>query len=380
MADHCMVIPGEWTSAGELWEFVIDKKKMSRIVPIHPGVSLSELRDNVAKEFYTFTVPALPSTLSYWPPNSKELATGLTTPPIIMTNDGAISYLVHHLAINPTMNLFVTFDAKGEQPQQSQVAENPHPLVTPNQPIKPNFNPFRPLSSTSSKIPSFSLFDEDELLEETPLHPTNENIPPYSDGTSPPPGPSKRTRVSIQDETLSCGDEMLEQMFNEDPDNIPEDWQLDDEDDTEPETSDPLETVPLSGFDHEFWEPLIGENLGGSDAAEVMAGLHVPKTAPETYQSTTGSVFDHTVRLSGEDDTYWKRDLDFLGVHQKERPPGQSNPTYTRAQKDQPHTPYSRGHSDTPYTRTPTGTPYTPHVGVHPRTPYTQTRRGETSP
>ncbi|KAF3543494.1 hypothetical protein DY000_02008996 [Brassica cretica] len=168
---------------------------------------------------------------------------------------------------------------------------------------------------------------------------------------------------------------MLEQMFNEDPDNIPEDWQLDDEDDTEPDTSDPLETVPLRGFDHDFWEPLIGENLGGSDAAEVMAGLHVPKTAPETYQSTTGSVFDHTVRLSGEDDTDWKRDLDFLGVHQKERPPGQSNPPYTRAQKDQPHTPYSRGHSDTPYTRTPTGTPYTPHVGVHPRTPYTQTRR-----
>ncbi|CAN7078155.1 unnamed protein product [Brassica oleracea var. botrytis] len=178
MVDHCMVIPVEWTSAGELWEFVIDKKKMSRIVPIHPGVSLSELRDNVAKEFYTFTVPAPPSTLSYWPPNSKELATGLTTPPIIMTNDGAISYFLHHLAINPTMNLFVTFDAKGEQPQQSQVAENPHPLVTPNQPINPNFNPFRPLSSASSKIPSFSLFDEDELLQETPLHPTNENIPP----------------------------------------------------------------------------------------------------------------------------------------------------------------------------------------------------------
>ncbi|KAG2289966.1 hypothetical protein Bca52824_049570 [Brassica carinata] len=184
MVDHCMVIPGEWTSAGELWEFVIDKKKMSRIVPIHPGVSLSELRDNVAKEFYTFTVPAPPSTLSYWPPNSKELATGLTTPPIIMTNDGAISYFLHHLAINPTMNLS---------------------------------------------------------------------------------------------------------------------WQV-----------------------------------------------TCSKTAHETYQSTTG-VFDHTVRLSGEDDTDWKRDLDFQVY--TEGAAGQSNPT-TRcgAKRSTPHSllPWTFRNSDTP--------------------------------
>ena len=141
------------------------------IVPIRAGLSLTELRDNVAKEFYMFTDPAPPSTLSYWPPNSKELATGLTTPLIIMTNDGAISYFLHHQVINQTMNLFVTFDTKRGQPQQSQVSENPHPLVTPNQPIKPNFNPFRPLSSASSKISSFSLFDEDKLLQDTPPPP-----------------------------------------------------------------------------------------------------------------------------------------------------------------------------------------------------------------
>ncbi|KAJ4897823.1 Uncharacterized protein Rs2_24617 [Raphanus sativus] len=33
MLGHCMVIPGEWTSVGSLWEFVIDQKNMSRIVP-----------------------------------------------------------------------------------------------------------------------------------------------------------------------------------------------------------------------------------------------------------------------------------------------------------------------------------------------------------
>ncbi|KAG2269888.1 hypothetical protein Bca4012_072007 [Brassica carinata] len=28
MADHCMVIPGKWTSVVCLWNFVIDTKKM----------------------------------------------------------------------------------------------------------------------------------------------------------------------------------------------------------------------------------------------------------------------------------------------------------------------------------------------------------------
>ncbi|KAF2595148.1 hypothetical protein F2Q70_00042898 [Brassica cretica] len=125
-------------------------------------------------------------------------------------------------------------------------------------------------------------------------------------------------------------------MFKEDSDNIPEDWQLDDEDDTEPDSPEPLETVPVHRFDHDFWEPLIGERLASSHAAEVMAGIHVPKTAPETYRCTTSSVFDHTVRLSGEDDTYWKKDLDFLGVHQKDRPSVQSKPSSTRAHRDQP--------------------------------------------
>ncbi|KAH0909469.1 hypothetical protein HID58_032790 [Brassica napus] len=71
-----------------------------------PWINLSTLfiYVNVTKKFYTFTDPPPPSTLTYWPSNSKELATGLTTPPIIMTNDGAVSYFLHHLAINKTMN------------------------------------------------------------------------------------------------------------------------------------------------------------------------------------------------------------------------------------------------------------------------------------
>ncbi|KAG2304459.1 hypothetical protein Bca52824_033110 [Brassica carinata] len=110
MVDLCMVIPGEWTSVDSLWNFVIDKKKMSRIVPVRAGMSFAELQNNVTNEFYTFTEPAPPSVLSYWPLNTKELATGLTTPPVILTNNGVVSYFFHHLAAHKSMNLFVTFD------------------------------------------------------------------------------------------------------------------------------------------------------------------------------------------------------------------------------------------------------------------------------
>ncbi|CAN6862318.1 unnamed protein product [Brassica oleracea] len=139
---------------------------MSRIVSVQGGMSLLELQNNVAKEFFTFTDPAPLVVLSYWPPNTKELAIEITTPPIILTN-------------------------------YCKVDENPQPFATPNQPIKPNFNSFCPLSSVSSKIPIFSLFDEDELLQDTPLQQQDEKMPLMSGGPSPSTGPSKIYRFSV---------------------------------------------------------------------------------------------------------------------------------------------------------------------------------------
>ncbi|CAN7030387.1 unnamed protein product [Brassica rapa subsp. trilocularis] len=238
---------------------------MSRIVPVRAGMSLCELQSNVVQEFFTFTVPAPQAVLSYWSPNMKELATGLTTPPVVLINDGAVSFFFQHLAVHKTMNLFVTFNSEGVNQQDTQVGDNVYPFTTPNKTPYPNLNPFRPSSSSSFKIPSFSLFDEDELLQDSPLKPSN------------PPDP-----------------------------------------------------IPERGYDKDFWEPLIKEHLGRSHAAEVMAGIHVPKTAPETYQSYTGNAFDHPVRVSGVDDTDWKKDLDFMGVHQREGPPVQCKTPNTR--------------------------------------------------
>ena len=139
---------------------------------------------------------------------------------------------------------------------------------------------------------------------------------------------------------------MLEQMFKEDPDNIPDSWLVDDDEETASESSQPQDTdgVPPAGYDHDFWDPLLEEHLGGSDAVEVMAGIKVPKTAPlptpSVIHCTTGNgnAFDHTVRLSGEDPTDWKKDLDFLGVHQRERTGGQSSCSSTGTQQPESST------------------------------------------
>ncbi|CAN6824783.1 unnamed protein product, partial [Brassica oleracea] len=92
---------------------------MSRIVLVRSGMTLSELECNVTKEFFTSTE---------------------TAPLPVLT---------------------------GTQPA-SQVDENPLPFTAPNKPIKHNLNQFRPPSTASSKIPSFSLFGDEDLLHDFP--------------------------------------------------------------------------------------------------------------------------------------------------------------------------------------------------------------------
>ena len=72
-----MVMCGEWVcDNGGKWDFVLDKRQMARLVPLYEGMSLRELQGNVLREFGVkeglFVV-----TLSYWPPSSLELATGI---------------------------------------------------------------------------------------------------------------------------------------------------------------------------------------------------------------------------------------------------------------------------------------------------------------
>ncbi|KAJ4881119.1 SWIM-type domain-containing protein [Raphanus sativus] len=262
MAEHCMVIAGEWQiNKDSNWNFSIDKDHMTRIVSLRSGITLTELLTTVFKEFFDNNEVLRTASLSYWPPNSKELATGLTTPPVMLTNDGAVSYFYQHFQTNKGMNLFVTFNSQLRASQTSHVDENPLPFTTPNQPIKRTHSPF-----------SSSAFSQDcltgQISNRTHVPPLGSppvqhvSYPPIQPASCPPatrpssasqipdgsiPGedtlnrpfpnarrscPAKPSRLSLIDETILCGDEMLEDMFKEDPGNIPDSWVTDDDEET----------------------------------------------------------------------------------------------------------------------------------------------------
>lgn len=80
-----MVIAGEWkTSDDGSWNFSIDKHQRSRIMTLSPTMTLLELQNNVLKEFFANTQSCPSASLSYWPPNTKDLATGISTPPVML--------------------------------------------------------------------------------------------------------------------------------------------------------------------------------------------------------------------------------------------------------------------------------------------------------
>ena len=142
MADHCMIIAGEWKISGDgSWNFSIDKHQMSRIVTLSPSMTLLELQNNVLNEFFPNKQTRQEASLSYWPPNSKELATGISTPPVILTHDGSVCFFYRHFELQRGMNLFVTFKQQSEPINTSQVDENLFPFTTPKQPItKPPYS------------------------------------------------------------------------------------------------------------------------------------------------------------------------------------------------------------------------------------------------
>ncbi|KAH0902733.1 hypothetical protein HID58_042236, partial [Brassica napus] len=286
MADHVMVIAGEWKMSDDgSWTFSIDKHHMSKIVSLAPTTTLLDLQRNVLTEYFPNT-KALPSA-------SLKLATGISTPLVMLTHDGSILYFYHHFESHKGMNLFVTFKVHPEPTNVSQVADNLFPFTTPNQPIQKNHNLFNrftsprpplscpsPPSTGASKIHGFSLFPDDDVLEDIPTKPAST------------PAPPKISRFSLIHETVSCGDEMLEEMFKEDPYNILDSCKTEEEEDEnvlESELPPDFEDVQPHGYDHDFWDPLIDKDLGGSDVAEVMAGIHVPKTAPHIIQGTSAS-------------------------------------------------------------------------------------------
>ncbi|KAF3509267.1 hypothetical protein F2Q69_00007690 [Brassica cretica] len=340
---------------------------VSRIVTLSSSMMLLELRNNMFKEFFANTQACPSASLSYWPPNTKELATGISTPPVMLTHDGYVSYFYRHFELHKGTNLFVTFNHQSDPINTSQVAENLFPFTTPKQPItkpphllnrfsgpRPPASGLSPPSTAASKIPGFSLFPDDYLLGGSPSKPSNTTTSPHS-------APSKIRRFSLIDETVLCSDDILEEMFKEYSDNIPDSWktEADEEEVIGPDSSLPpgFEKVQPRGYDHDFWEPFIEKHLGGSDAEQVMAGINVPKTAPHIIHS--GDAFNHTVTPPGEQPTNWKPDPEDPTSHHHNFPHVYPNPMETP-------TPQSVPSTSTHHRKYPHGQPATFSAGVHP--------------
>ncbi|KAL0770505.1 hypothetical protein Bca101_035656 [Brassica carinata] len=78
----------------------MDKENMSQIILVFPDMSLLELQNNVVNEFFTVTAAAPPVVLSYWPPNTKELVTGISTPPVMLIHHGFVLYFYGHFELS----------------------------------------------------------------------------------------------------------------------------------------------------------------------------------------------------------------------------------------------------------------------------------------
>ncbi|CAH2079374.1 unnamed protein product [Thlaspi arvense] len=137
MEGHCLVICGEWLCSGDRkWEFVIDKNYMSRVVVFREGMSIEELKENVVTEFFGNKGFGTSLGLSYWSPNSSELATGITTPLVMVNSTAAIGYFCKHCRVKDGFNLFVHFGIEAPEEKWCSSVDGGEGYSTPGPTLK----------------------------------------------------------------------------------------------------------------------------------------------------------------------------------------------------------------------------------------------------
>ncbi|KAL0678197.1 hypothetical protein Bca4012_006178 [Brassica carinata] len=234
MDEMCMVMCGAWLC----WfdgkrEFVVDKRKMARMIPVHEALTIKEIEGQVFAEFKK-SETSFNVVLSYWPPDSKDLATGIKTPPVLLTSDGVLRYFFSHMKVTGTLNLFATFDSLGYATAAADLDGFETPRCSTKQRESGSKRKDVDLSGVGSKtnfinLDDFQLIEEVEKLEERLMSESN------------PTGGGDCSGWS---------------------DGIDSDY-------SGPEEIDERDVRPR-GYDVEFWDPLIDGDLGGSNAVEVV--------------------------------------------------------------------------------------------------------------
>ena len=244
------------------------------MVPVYEGIGCEELERNVLREF-RMDEARFGVTLSYWPPTSLELATGIRTPPVLVTSDGAVKYFCQHLKVKGGMNLFARFEAKHQFVDTDVVDDSGMGFVSPDA-VKFSSRSSKKgyVSSSASKTKVINLADDVDFVQEV------EKVEDKLMGESHEGESCK----DVADSCFSAGTES-EGTLEEDLEEI---------------------EVRPRGYDEEFWKPLLAGDYGGSNAVdlvfnedEIVEGLK-KKSGPRSYFCDTGSYFDHYVEVGGQ--------------------------------------------------------------------------------
>ncbi|KAF2539483.1 hypothetical protein F2Q68_00021284 [Brassica cretica] len=211
MDEMCMVMCGAWLCGSDgKWEFVVDKTNMARMIPVHEALTIKEIESRVFAEFKK-SETSFNVALSYWPPDSKDLATGIKTSP-----RPAEKRCFGYGTAAPDMDGFETPRCSKKQ-RESGTKRKTVDLSSVG--LKTNF----------INLDDFQLIEDVEKFEE---------------------------RLRSESNPTGGGD------CNGMSDGIDSDY-------SGPEEIDERDVRPR-GYDFEFWEPLIDGDLGGSNAVEVV--------------------------------------------------------------------------------------------------------------
>ncbi|CAN7105714.1 unnamed protein product, partial [Brassica rapa subsp. narinosa] len=200
---------------------------MGRMVDIYEGIGCKELEGNVLREF-KLDEGRYRVSLRYWPPTSFELATGIRTPPVLITNHGAVNLNWKTDSVD-----IEVVDASGMAFVSPEAARFVEKRDFRSASSKKGY-----FSSAASKTRSrvIDISDEDELVREV-----------------------EKLEETIMSEGVKGGSGKGEDEsgFN---------LATDKEDNFEVDEI----SVRLRGYDKEFWSPLLAGDYGGSAAVNVV--------------------------------------------------------------------------------------------------------------
>ncbi|KAH0857697.1 hypothetical protein HID58_085958 [Brassica napus] len=233
--------------------------------------------------------------LSYWPPSSLELATGIRTPPVQLTSDGAIKYFVQHFRVKGAMNLFVRFEQKLTTCDVSEnVDDSGMGFVTPvafgpkrSSKIGSGISNGGYVTTDGSKAKAVDFVDVEFMSEVERVEAEIESGSKCGKGDTF--GASGGGEKSKSGSKYVKGEAFSGSSGGED-------------ETVRGEEVNELDIRPR-GYDKDFWNPLLSSDYKGSNAVnviynedEIVDGL-TRNSGPRRYTCTTNDAFDHIVEL-----------------------------------------------------------------------------------